>query len=78
MLQLVVPLAIPDAPVELVQVTFTTPVLSLAVPLTAIDVAEVETLVLAGDRIVKDGAVVSGPEGAFGCCWRVTVKLRVA
>ena len=57
----VVPIAVPDPPVELDQVTWLTPTLSLAVPLTISEVAEIATLVLAGDKIVSDGGVVSGP-----------------
>jgi len=41
-LQLVVPVAVPDPPVELFHVILATPTLSLAVPLTAIELAEVE------------------------------------
>ena len=39
--QLLVPLAIPDSPVELAHVTWATPTLSLAVPLTIIELADV-------------------------------------
>jgi hypothetical protein len=82
-LQLVAPLAVPDPPVELDHVTFVTPTLSLAVPLTMMLLADVETLVLAGDAIVSDGAVVSGPLGGgvggagFGAlgCVRLTATV---
>jgi hypothetical protein len=64
---LVVPLAAPDAPVELDQVTCATPTLSLAVPLTWIEPADVETLGFEGDRIVSKGGVVPGGSGVgFG------------
>lgn len=61
------PVAVPDPPVELDQVTWLTPILSLAVPLTTSEVAEVAILVLAGDKIVSDGGVVSGPGVGLGC-----------
>lgn len=61
MIQFFVPLAVPDAPLELAHVTEATPTLSCAVPWTTNEVSEVETLVLAGDKIVIDGGVVSGP-----------------
>jgi hypothetical protein len=60
-IQLFVPLAVPDTPLELDHVTEATPTLSCAVPWTTNEVSEVETLVLAGDKIVIDGGVVSGP-----------------
>ena len=55
--QLMVPFAIPEGPVELFQETSTTPTLSCAVPLTAINARFVETLVVDGFAIVNDGAV---------------------
>lgn len=61
MTQLLVPLAAPAAPLELDQDTQAIPTLSHAVPWTIIPLAEVETFVLAGDKIVNDGGVVSGP-----------------
>ena len=57
--QLAVPLAVPDRPVFVDQVTDVTPTLSLAVPLNAIAVDIVETEVAPGEAIVKVGAVVS-------------------
>jgi len=88
-LQLVVPVAAPDPPVELLHVTLATPTLSLAVPLTTIEPADVEIVELAGETIVKDGGVVSGAPGGAGnggvggfgdgaeACWRVTVTVWV-
>jgi len=86
-LHLVVPVAVPDAPVELFHVTLATPTLSLAVPLTTIELADVEIVELAGETIVKEGGVVSGAEGGDGgaggfgggaeVCWRVTVTVWV-
>ena len=85
-LQLVVPLAVPDAPVELIQVILATPTLSLAVPLTTIELADVETVELAGETMFNDGGMVS-PDGegegdgaggfGAGCdvCSRVTVTV---
>jgi hypothetical protein len=60
-IQLFVPLAVPDTPLELDHVTEATPTLSCAVPWTTNEVSEVDTLVLAGNKIVIDGGVVSGP-----------------
>jgi hypothetical protein len=51
-------MALPDAPVELDHVTDVTP--AVAVPLKAILSADVETMVIAGELMVRDG----GPEGA--------------
>lgn len=56
-----VPLATPEAPVEFSHVTLATPTLSLAVPVTVIEVAEVATVVIVGNRIVIDGGTVSDP-----------------
>lgn len=64
--QLVVPAAVPASPFEVDQVTRVTPTLSLAVPLTAMDADEVDTIVSEGTRICKDGGVVSVPEGGVG------------
>lgn len=58
--QLVVPFAVPDPPVEAAHVTRATPTLSLAIPLTAIELADVATLVIGGDKMVIDGGAVSG------------------
>ena len=56
----------PDPPVELDHVTCATPALSLAVPLTTIELAEVDRVVNAGDKIVMEGgAVVPAPEPGF-------------
>ena len=58
-----VPAATPASPVEVVHLTEVTPTLSLAIPLTVIDEALVETIVNPGDRICSEGAVVSPPGG---------------
>ena len=77
--QLSVPIAVPDPPVELVQVTAVTPTLSCAVPLTTSELAEVEGFTVDGETMVSDGGVVSGPEDGGGWeLWRVTVRLLVA
>lgn len=47
--------------------TLATPTLSLAVPVTTIELADVEIVVFAGDTIVSDGGVVSGPGDGDGC-----------
>ena len=89
MAQFVVPVAVPEPPVELDQVTCVTPTLSLAVPLTTIELAEVDTVLLAGETMDNDGGVVSGAPGgllggggvlgggAVACC-SVTVTLCAA
>ena len=59
--QLFVPEAAPDPPVELLQVTDVTPTLSEAVPEKTMLADEVDTLVEAGDTIVRLGGVVSLP-----------------
>jgi len=59
--QLVVPLAVPDVPVLVDQLTCVTPTLSLAVPLNAMVAADVETVVPPGDPMVSVGGVVSDP-----------------
>jgi hypothetical protein len=69
----VVPLAVPDPPVLVDQVIFATPTLSLAVPLNAIEDADVDTLVAPGDPIVNVGGVVSGPAGVVGAACLVMV-----
>lgn len=77
--QLVVPLAVPDCPVLVAQVTAVTPRLSLAVPAKLIEDAVVETEVDAGDVMVSEGGVLFAgvlPVGAFpvvAAGWRVTV-----
>ena len=59
--QVDVPFAVPDPPVELAHVTCDTPTLSLEIPLTTIELADVATLVMGGDKMVIEGGVVSGP-----------------
>ena len=61
MLQLLVPVAVPNPPVEFVQVTEAMPPLSRAVPFMANELAEVETLVRDGERTVKLGGAVLFP-----------------
>jgi len=56
-----VPDAVPDPPVLVNQVTEVTPTLSVAVPLKAIDDADVDTEVDEGVIIVSDGGVVLPP-----------------
>ena len=56
MLQVLVPMAVPDPPVAFVQVTDATPPLSCAVPFRASEVAEVVTTVMAGETIAMVGA----------------------
>ena len=63
--QLFVPLATPESPFDVDQVTCATPTLSNAVPLTTMEAADVVTLVMAGERTVMDGGVVSGPGVGF-------------
>jgi len=66
-LQYAVPDAVPEAPVEVVHVTAVTPTLSFAVPLTAMLVEDVETIVEAGETMRSVGGVVSLPvEGEAG------------
>ena len=60
-LQLAVPEAVPDPPFEFVQVTEETPTGSRVVPLSAIEAAEVVSVVSAGERIVRVGGDVSTP-----------------
>jgi hypothetical protein len=72
-----VPLAVPEAPVELDQVIEVTP--GVAVPLKAIVAADVETMFIAGLSMVRDGGpegvVVSGGAvtGGVETAWYVTV-----
>ena len=63
-IQFVVPVAFPVPPVELLQATEVTPTLSEAVPEKTTVAAAVYTLVVAGDRIVRVGGVVSLLPGA--------------
>ena len=67
--QAVVPLAIPDVPKLVLQVTWFTPTLSLAVPLSVTKAAVVDMVAVEGEVIVSDGAVVSSVEA------RVTVTV---
>jgi hypothetical protein len=64
--QLVVPLAIPDDPVFVDQVTFATAVLSEAVPVKTSEAEVVEIVVPPGEVIVIDGGVVSLPGDGAG------------
>ena len=65
--QLVVPLAVPESPVEFDHFTDVTATLSPAVPLNTTLDADVERMVEPGDRIVSEGGVVSAPPGdGFG------------
>lgn len=64
--QVVVPLAVPDCPTFVDQVTDVTPTLSLDVPLNAIVGADVEIEVAPGDAIVNVGDVVSVPPPEVG------------
>ena len=54
----VVPVAVPEPPVEVLHATAVTPTLSLAVPLTAMEAEEVATIVNPGETILSDGGVV--------------------
>src|SRR5579884_1286768 len=67
--QFVVPVAVPEPPLEFVQVTCVTPTLSEAVPVKTIVCDEVALFVVAGDRMIKVGGVVSlvGWLGCAGC-----------
>jgi hypothetical protein len=60
-----VPAAVPEYPFEVVHFTATTPTLSLAVPLTAMEAEDVATIVNPGERILSDGGVLSALVG--GC-----------
>lgn len=57
--QAVVPLAIPDMPKFVLQVTCVTPTLSLAVPFNVSEVAKVDSVAVEGEVIVREGGVVS-------------------
>ncbi len=59
--QFAVPLATPASPFDVLQITAVTPMLSFAVPLKATVDSVVTALVVAGELIVRLGAVVSGP-----------------
>ena len=61
--QAVVPDAVPLEPAEVVHRTEATPTASLAVPLTVIVSADVETMVVPGLVIRSDGAVMSFAAG---------------
>jgi len=58
--------AVPEASLDALQATLATPTLSLAVPLTTIELADIENVLLAGDTIVSEGGVVSGAPGDGG------------
>jgi hypothetical protein len=73
-----VPVAVPDPPLELNHVTAATPTLSWAVPRTTNELSEVDTLLVAGERIVRDGGVVSVPGVGFVAALRVIVRRCVA
>ena len=62
----VFPEAVPDPPVDVVHCTEATPTLSLALPLTAIVAAAVDTIEELGDTIVRTGAIVSVVPGLVG------------
>ena len=62
--QAVVPDAVPVVPAEVVHFTESTPTASLAVPLIEMVAADVETMVVPGLAIRRDGAVVSFAAGA--------------
>ena|SRR5579862_5604196 len=62
----VVPWAVPDWPVLVVQVTLATPTLSEAVPENWIEDAEVDDVLPPGDVMVRVGGVVSLPAGGDG------------
>jgi hypothetical protein len=70
--QLLVPLAVPELPVLVDQLTFVTPTLSLAVPLKAMVVADVDTDVPPGEPTVRVGGVVSDPLEEPVCLVTVT------
>ena len=70
--QLFVPLAVPEPPVFVDHVTFVAPKLSLAVPLKAMVVADVDTDVPPGDKTVNVGGVVSDPLEKSVCLVTVT------
>lgn len=61
-----VPEAVPEPPVEVVHLTDVTATLSEAVPLNAMDAAEVDAIVRDGALICIVGDVVSLPAGGFG------------
>src|SRR5579863_3568336 len=75
-LQAVVPVAVPEPPKLLAQVTAVTPVLSLAVPLIRMEASAVENVVAPGEVIARAGGVVSAVLGGFtgGVARRVTGK----
>ena len=57
-----VPLAVPDCPIFVDQMTDVTPTLSLAIPANEIVADEVEIVVAPGDEIVNVGGVASVPD----------------
>ncbi len=64
--QLVVPCAAPPWPNEFDHLTLTTPTLSAALPLRAIEEPEVKNTVRLGERICTEGGVVSATPGGVG------------
>jgi len=56
-LQLAVPAALPEPPVELLHATYATPTLSTAVPLTRIELVYAAMVVAPGETMVSDGGV---------------------
>ena len=62
-----VPAAVPPSPNPLAHFTPATPTLSVAVPLMVMVDADVEVIVVGGERIVNAGGTVSGPfDGGVG------------
>lgn len=59
-----VPVALPEDPVEFDQVTDVT--LAEAVPLNAIVVADVETMLMDGEVMVREGGPATGADGGHG------------
>ena len=59
--QLLVPVAVPDVPVELAHVTVATPAMSRAVPVTDIEEAAVESVVKEGETMAMLGGAVLVP-----------------
>src|ERR1022692_804590 len=62
-LQLVVPDAWPDPPLELLHATDATPTLSLAIPLITMDPEYTDTVLAEGARMLSAGGVRSGVVG---------------
>jgi len=70
---LLVPIAVPELPVLVDQVTAVTPTLSLAVPVNIMDAEVVEIVAAEGDAMVNVGGVVSG--GPAAACRTTTTDL---